>query len=62
MVIIVTEEGRFWNHENPYTGLKNCDDPVFAMVEIVNESGLFIAYKDTFPAFRNSGIRSITVI
>ncbi len=32
----------FWNHYNPYTGLKNKDDPVFVMGEIVNEADLFV--------------------
>jgi len=32
---------RLWTHENPYTGLRYCDDPVFVMAEIVNESDLF---------------------
>jgi len=41
---------KFWSHENPYTKLKNCDDPVFAMAEIVNESGLFATYQNQFPA------------
>ncbi|MEE1042815.1 MAG: hypothetical protein UH854_02510, partial [Clostridia bacterium] len=30
-----------WQHKNPYTGLKYCDDPVFVMAEIVNECDLF---------------------
>lgn len=30
-----------WQHENPYTKLKYCDDPVFVMAEIVNESDMF---------------------
>lgn len=30
-----------WQHENPYTKLKYCDDPVFVMVEIMNEGDLF---------------------
>ena len=32
---------RLWTHTNPYTGLAYCDDPVFVMAEIVNESDLF---------------------
>jgi len=32
---------RLWTHVNPYTGLAYCDDPVFVMAEIVNESDLF---------------------
>ena len=28
-------------HCNPYTGLRWCDDPVFAMAEIVNENDIF---------------------
>ena len=32
---------RLWTHINPYTGLAYCDDPVFVMAEIVNESDLF---------------------
>lgn len=31
---------RLWTHENPYTKLAYCDDPVFVMAEIVNESDL----------------------
>lgn len=30
-----------WTHVNPYTGLAYCDDPVFVLAEIVNESDLF---------------------
>ncbi len=30
-----------WQHKNPYTELAYCDDPVFVMAEIVNESELF---------------------
>jgi len=33
---------RLWTHVNPYTGLAYCDDPVFVMAEIVNESDLFV--------------------
>lgn len=32
---------RLWAHKNPYTGLAYCDDPVFVLAEIVNESDLF---------------------
>lgn len=32
---------RLWQHENPYTGLRYCDDPVFVMAEITNECDLF---------------------
>lgn len=32
---------RLWTHFNPYTKLAYCDDPVFVMAEIVNESHLF---------------------
>jgi len=32
---------RLWTHKNPYTGLAYCDDPVFVLAEIVNESDLF---------------------
>ena len=32
---------RLWTHVNPYTGLAYCDDPVFVMAEIINESDLF---------------------
>ena len=35
---------RLWTHVNPYTGLAYCDDPVFVMAEIVNESSLFHTY------------------
>ena len=31
----------FFNHFNPYTGLKHCDDPFFVMGEIVNECDMF---------------------
>ncbi len=37
---------RIWTHENPYTGLRYCDDPVFVMAEVVNESRLM--REDTF--------------
>ncbi|MBQ9121721.1 MAG: hypothetical protein IJY12_05125 [Clostridia bacterium] len=30
-----------WCHENPYTGLKYCDEPAIVLAEIVNESDLF---------------------
>ena len=30
-----------WTHENPYTGLKYCDDPVFVLTEITNECEIF---------------------
>lgn len=30
-----------WEHENPYTGLKYKDDPVFALTDVVNEVCLF---------------------
>ena len=30
-----------WTHENPYTKLKYCDDPVFVLTEITNECELF---------------------
>ena len=30
-----------WCHQNPYTGLKYADDPVFVMSEILNECDLF---------------------
>ena len=32
---------RLWTHQNPYTGLAYCDDPVFVMAEVVNEANLF---------------------
>lgn len=32
---------RLWTHVNPYTSLAYCDDPVFVLAEIVNESDLF---------------------
>ncbi len=32
---------RLWTHVNPYTKLAYCDDPVFVMAEIVNESDMF---------------------
>jgi len=30
-----------WTHNNPYTGLKYCDEPAIVLTEIVNESELF---------------------
>ncbi len=30
-----------WTHRNPYTELRYCDDPAFALMEIVNENDLF---------------------
>ena len=33
---------KFWNHYNPYTGLKHKDDPVFCMCCIINENDTFI--------------------
>ncbi len=30
-----------WCHENPYTGLKYCDEPAIVLAEITNESDLF---------------------
>lgn len=39
-----------WTHKNPYTGLRYCDDPVFVLAEIVNESDFFSLYwKVPFP-------------
>jgi hypothetical protein len=32
----------FWNHVNPYTGLANKEDPVFALGCLVNEVDLFM--------------------
>ena len=32
---------RLWQHENPYTKLRYCDDPAFVMAEITNECDLF---------------------
>ena len=37
---------KFWNHFNPYTGLKLKDDPVFAMCCIVNENDTMIDHSD----------------
>lgn len=34
---------RLWTHKNPYTDLRYCDDPVFVLAEIVNESDVFTA-------------------
>ncbi|MBR4304566.1 MAG: hypothetical protein IKT81_04475 [Clostridia bacterium] len=31
----------FFNHYNPYTGLKHCDDPFFVMGEVINECDMF---------------------
>ena len=36
----------FWNHENPYTGLKYKDDPVFVMCDIINENDTFINHDE----------------
>lgn len=36
---------RLWTHQNPYTGLAYCDDPVFVMAEIVNECDLFTEFQ-----------------
>ncbi len=33
-----------WTHENPYTGLRYCDDPVFVLAEVCNESDCFSHY------------------
>lgn len=33
---------KFWNHYNPYTGLKHKDDPVFCMCVICNENDTMI--------------------
>lgn len=33
---------KFWNHYNPYTGLKHKDDPVFCMCCIINENDTMI--------------------
>ena len=33
---------KFWNHFNPYTGLKHKDDPVFATCCIINENDTMI--------------------
>jgi hypothetical protein len=30
-----------WTHQNPYTGLRYCDDPAIAVTEIVNEADAF---------------------
>ena len=30
-----------WQHENSYTGLRYCDDPVIVLAEIINEGDLF---------------------
>ncbi|MBQ7566624.1 MAG: hypothetical protein IJT18_05850 [Oscillospiraceae bacterium] len=31
----------YWNHFNPYTGLKYKDDPFFVMCDIINENDMF---------------------
>ena len=36
-----------WTHENPYTGLKYCDEPAIVLAEIVNECELFCKYFDS---------------
>ena len=39
-----------WTHENPYTGLRYCDDPIFVLAEVANESDCFSHYwKMPFP-------------
>ncbi len=39
-----------WTHLNPYTGLRYCDDPIFVLAEVCNESDLFSHYwKMPFP-------------
>ncbi len=38
---------RLWTHVNPYTELAYCDDPVFVMAEIVNETDMF--RKNVYP-------------
>ena len=37
---------KFWNHYNPYTGLKLKDDPAFVMVDITNENETFGVYEN----------------
>ena len=37
---------QFLTHVNPYTGLALVDDPVMAMVEIVNENSLYRIWRD----------------
>ena len=39
---------QIWERYNPYTKLKYCDDPVFAMMEIVNENELLSNYSCKF--------------
>ena len=39
-----------WQHKNPYTNLRYCDDPVFVMTEIVNECDLFTKHFFPLPA------------
>ncbi len=34
-----------WNHYNPYTKKKYCDDPAFVLTEITNECDLFTNFK-----------------
>ncbi|TAE50147.1 MAG: T9SS C-terminal target domain-containing protein [Bacteroidetes bacterium] len=44
------------SHVNPYTGLALKDDPVLAMVEIINENSLYGAWKDGWlTPFKNGG-------
>lgn len=38
-----------WTHHNPYTKLRYCDDPVFVLAEIVNESELFSKGQQPIP-------------
>ncbi len=37
-----------WTHENPYTGLRYCDDPAIVLAEVVNESELFRTAKKPY--------------
>ncbi len=46
-----------WQHENPYTKLKYCDDPVFVMAEIVNESDMFCKMHYVLPEPYESRLR-----
>jgi len=38
-------------HDNPYTGLRYCDDPAVALVEITNENSLFMSDNAELPRY-----------
>ncbi len=49
-----------WTHENPYTDLRYCDDPIFVLAEVCNESDLFsFHFKFPFPEPYNTKILAL---